>query len=121
VRFTIDHIVPLAQGGTDNLDNLALACFHCNRKKADKTTAPDPESGQTVSLFNPRTSAWREHFAWAAAGLRIIGLTAIGRATVLALDMNRLWAVNIRAADRSVGRHPPAQDPIQEANDSPDA
>ena len=27
VRFTIDHIVSVAQGGADNIDNLALACF----------------------------------------------------------------------------------------------
>ena len=33
VPFTIEHIIPLAKNGTDSLDNLALACFHCNRKK----------------------------------------------------------------------------------------
>jgi HNH endonuclease len=33
-RFTVDHIVPLAQGGTTILENLALACFHCNRRKS---------------------------------------------------------------------------------------
>jgi 5-methylcytosine-specific restriction endonuclease McrA len=62
VRFTVDHIIPLKQGGADNLDNLALACFHCNRRKAAKITATDPESGLEVALFNPRQSPWSQHF-----------------------------------------------------------
>jgi hypothetical protein len=48
VRFTVDHIIPLTQGGQDTLDNLALACFHCNRKKGAKTTAIAPLSGTEV-------------------------------------------------------------------------
>jgi 5-methylcytosine-specific restriction endonuclease McrA len=39
VAFTIDHVIPLALSGADILNNLALACFHCNRKKSGKTTA----------------------------------------------------------------------------------
>ena len=66
VRFTIDHVIPLSQGGSDDLDNLALACFHCNRRKADKLTALDPDSGAEVALFNPRRDDWREHFIWSA-------------------------------------------------------
>lgn len=42
VQFTVDHIVPLADGGSDDLENLALACFHCNRRKSDKQTVDDP-------------------------------------------------------------------------------
>ena len=33
---TIDHIVALANGGTDTYDNVQLACKHCNSKKQDK-------------------------------------------------------------------------------------
>jgi 5-methylcytosine-specific restriction endonuclease McrA len=54
VPFTVDHIVPLAQGGTTILENLALACFHCNRRKSIQITAQDPQSGSVVPLFNPR-------------------------------------------------------------------
>jgi len=46
----------------------------------------------------------------------IIGLTSIGRATVTALVLNRERVINIRAADKTVGRHPPAGDPIQPEN-----
>ena len=114
VPFTVDHIVPLAQGGTGSPDNLALACFHCNRRKADRLQAVDPESDELVALFHPRQHSWGEHFIWSADGIRIVGLTAIGRATIAALDLNRERVVNIRAADVTVDRHPPAVDPRQQ-------
>ena len=113
VRFTVDHVIPLAQGGADTLDNLALACFHCNRRKADQRTVLEPDSGTQIPLFNPRRDLWSQHFIWSADGLTVVGLTATGRATIATLDLNRAWAVRIRAADQSVGRHPPSSDPIQ--------
>jgi hypothetical protein len=116
VAFTIDHVIPLALSGADILNNLALACFHCNRKKSGKTTAIDPQSGTEVPLFNPRQHSWSEHFIWSADGLLIIGLTPIGRATVATLVLNRERVINIRAADKAVGRHPPGGDPIQPDN-----
>ena len=27
VTFTMDHIIPISQGGDDTLENLALSCF----------------------------------------------------------------------------------------------
>lgn len=54
VAFTIEHIIPIAKNGADTLDNLALACFHCNRKKSDRTTAIDPQSGAEVPLCKLR-------------------------------------------------------------------
>lgn len=111
VPFTVDHIVPLAQGGTGALENLALACFHCNRRKADRLQAVDPVSAELVTLFHPRRHSWDEHFIWSADGIQIVGLTAIGRATIAALDLNRERVVHIRAADVLVHRHPPASDP----------
>jgi 5-methylcytosine-specific restriction endonuclease McrA len=35
----IDHIVPLAKGGSNEEDNLTLACARCNAKKRDKLVA----------------------------------------------------------------------------------
>lgn len=113
VEFTIEHIIPLTKNGSNVIDNLAIACFHCNRKKSDKTTAIDSFSGVEVPLFNPRQDSWNEHFIWSADGLSIIGLTTIGRATVTALVLNRERVINIRAADKAIGRHPPAGDLIQ--------
>lgn len=34
--LTIDHIVPLSRGGTDDLDNLRLLCRSCNSSKGDR-------------------------------------------------------------------------------------
>lgn len=111
VHFTMDHVVPLSQGGSDDIDNLALACFHCNRRKAGRAEAFDSVTGETVALFNPRRQSWQDHFIWSADGLHAIGVTSVGRTTVEALAMNRERVISIRAADRIVERHPPGGDP----------
>ncbi len=113
VRFTVDHVIPLDRAGSNSLNNLALACFHCNRRKSNKITAIDPESSLAAPLFNPRSDIWQEHFIWSADRIHIIGLTSTGRATVAALALNRMRIINIRAADLAIGRHPPPKDPIQ--------
>ena len=87
VRFTVDHIVPFSLGGVDGLENLALASFHCNRRKTKRLRATDPQSNQEVPLFNPRQQSWQAHFIWSADTLSIIGLTPTGRATVNALAL----------------------------------
>ena len=44
-RLEIEHIIPLAKGGTDDETNLWLACPICNGHKSDKREAADPEIG----------------------------------------------------------------------------
>ena len=112
VPFTVDHVIPLNRGGSNTLDNLALACKHCNRRKSDHQIATDPVSGQPVPLFHPRTQAWDEHFAWSGDCLSLVGLTPQGRATVSALELNRERVIRLRSADYSIGRHPPEGDPV---------
>lgn len=112
VPFTIDHVHPLNRGGKDGLENLALACFHCNRHKSNLVAALDPETGNESPLFNPRRDLWSQHFAWSKDLTQIVGLTPTGRATALALHMNRERIRAIRAADVAVGRHPPSGDPV---------
>jgi 5-methylcytosine-specific restriction endonuclease McrA len=36
-KATLDHMTPLAQGGTNQISNFALACFKCNAEKHNKT------------------------------------------------------------------------------------
>lgn len=36
-RMECDHIFPVSKGGSHEDDNLATACFTCNRSKRDKT------------------------------------------------------------------------------------
>ena len=108
----MDHVVPAVEGGRENLENLALACFHCNRRKSNNQTGNDPETSMMVSLFNPRLQRWSEHFTWSADGLLVIPQTATGRTTVALLQLNRERIVEIRRADVEVQRHPPEGDPI---------
>lgn len=113
VKFTVDHVVLLSKGGSDDQTNLALACFHCNRRKAAHLTAVDPETGEQTALYNPRKCIWQDHFIGSADGLLIVGITSIGRATVAALGFNRERVLNICSADVAVNRHPPDDDPVQ--------
>lgn len=106
----IEHILPEAVGGPTTRENLWLACTRCNDFKSDRMTGIDPDSGQQVGLFNPRSQAWTEHFAWSPDGTRIHGRTPIGRATVEALHLNNDFIVIARAFWVEAGRWPPAAD-----------
>lgn len=109
-RLEIEHILPLARGGSDDESNLWLACPICNSHKSDKVQAVDPETGATAPLFNPRTQRWSEHFRWSEDGLRIIGRTAIGRAAVIALHLSDdPDALEVRSYWVLAGWHPPAE------------
>jgi hypothetical protein len=85
--FHINHVVPRSKGGTMDPTNLVLQCPHCSHRKADKTEAADPVSGEATVLFHPLSSRWEEYFSTDATGL-CVGRTATGRATVQALQMN---------------------------------
>jgi 5-methylcytosine-specific restriction endonuclease McrA len=37
---TIDHLLPLARGGSDTLGNVSTACFKCNCMKGDRQSHP---------------------------------------------------------------------------------
>lgn len=103
----VEHIDPL--GGNDP-DNLCLACPTCNLSKTIATAALDPETKETVALFNPRTQDWREHFRWIDGARRVQGLTPTGRATVERLRMNQARVVVARALWVKANCHPPTFD-----------
>ena len=79
------------------MDNLALACVSCLLRKGDRFHATDPGTGETVPLFSPRQDQWETHFKW--RGTEIIALTAVGRATIAALDLNRPLIRAIRSEE----------------------
>lgn len=103
----VEHTLPEALGGLTIEHNLWLACSLCNNHKHDRIAALDPQTGELVALFHPRTQLWREHFTWTDDGEHVVGLTASGRATVLALQLNRPALVRARRLWVSVGWHPP--------------
>jgi hypothetical protein len=107
--FHIEHITPQSAGGTDDTENLALACPSCNLAKSNRTQVSDPETQQIVPLFNPREARWSDHFLW-GEDWQIIGLTAIGRATIVALSLNHPRRLLIREAEEWFNLFPPQRD-----------
>jgi hypothetical protein len=93
--FRIEHIRPRQHGGGDGPKNLALACPECNLAKGPNLTGVDPQRRQIVRLFNPRRDRWTAHFGY--DGVRILGKTPIGRATVVLLKMNDPERTRVRA------------------------
>ncbi len=93
--FHIDHVQPRRDGGPTTLENLALSCVSCSLRKGARTEARDPLSQEMASVFNPRAHPWEEHFELGENFL-ILGKTAIGRASIELLRMNRPVAVEIR-------------------------
>jgi hypothetical protein len=100
--FHVDHITPRSKGGATSFDNLALQCPNGSLHKADKTTAVDPQTGQSSALFHPLKQAWQEHFRLEPDGA-CTGLTVAGRATVAALGMNALIPRFARACQMKLG------------------
>jgi hypothetical protein len=109
-RLTIDHIRPRSQGGTDEVENLCQCCRACNEFKASTTRGADPLTGEPVALFHPRREVWEDHFRWSQDGANVIGLTPLGRATVITLRMNHATVVAARRRWVTAGWHPPAAD-----------
>jgi len=100
----VDHIVALKHGGQTQADDLAVACLPCNRSKGSDLTTFDPVSNALVPLFNPRRHTWSEHFILQDAS--IVGLTPIGRATVVLLKLNASTRLLHRRTLIAQGRYP---------------
>lgn len=88
MTFEVDHIIPRKAGGPTTAENLALACYSCNKHKGPNLASIDPEgdSETAVQLFHPRKDDWSAHFQWAHAELT--AKTATGRATLSMLQIN---------------------------------
>ena len=62
-RATIEHIIPRHHGGTDDVENLALACARCNTEKGirhDIRKVHDPKLHEIIGrLKERRQRRWR--------------------------------------------------------------
>jgi HNH endonuclease len=103
--FHVEHIVPTSKGGRSDPENLAWACRGCNLAKSNRIEIPDPETGAQVPLFHPRRDEWSTHFRW--KDHRLIGQTPVGRATIVAFDLNHARRIRIRQAEEHFGWFPP--------------
>ena len=95
-RFHIEHVVAKQHGGTEAVNNLALACHQDNLRKGPNLTGIDPVTKTLVKLFNPRRHKWARHFRW--DGPTLAGRTPVGLATVAVLGMNLSHRVALREA-----------------------
>jgi HNH endonuclease len=82
----VDHVIARQHGGQTVLENLALACLHCNLHKGPNIAGRDPASGKLIALFHPRQDQWRDHFEW--SGAELTGRTITGAVTVRLLAIN---------------------------------
>lgn len=105
--FTIDHIIPKNLDGNSDLENLAYACFLCNRLKSNKLKSFDTNSEKWIPLFNPRKDIWEENFAWSEDATKIIGTSIIGKCTINELKLNREKLIEYRICLILFGVHPP--------------
>jgi len=95
LRFHVEHVTPRQHGGTEALENLALACPDCNLAKGPNLAGLQPGGHKMVRLFNPRLDRWSQHFR--CDGARIVGTTPVGRASAALLRMNDTERLRIRS------------------------
>lgn len=102
--FHVDHIIARQHGGETQIDNLALACLHCNRHKGPNIGGMDRDTASLVRLFDPRKDDWTAHFAWSGPELR--GKTPVGRVTIDVLAINDADFAAVRAELMNEGAFP---------------
>ena len=82
----VDHVIAIKHQGQTTAENLAYACWRCNRFKGSDLGSFDPQTGDFAFLFNPRAQVWAEHFSLSQG--EIIGRSPEGRTTALLLKFN---------------------------------
>ena len=106
IGFTIDHIISIKHGGSNDLSNLALACAFCNYfKGTDLGTILLPDQ-QLIRFFNPRGDKWDEHFQISEA--LILPKTDIGKTTVKIFQFNNVERILERESLINAGLFPPS-------------
>ena len=102
----VEHIIPVARGGSDLAANWALACRSCNLFKSAHVGGHDPETNVLVRLFHPREDRWEDHFQLDFESGEIMGRTSVGRATVSRLELNSAAQVSARRQWMRLGLFP---------------
>jgi hypothetical protein len=87
IPHEVDRVIAEKHGGKTEADNLAQACWRCNRRKGTDLGSFDPQTGKFSFLFNPRTQVWSEHFVM-LPDLSLSGITPEGRTTISLLQLN---------------------------------
>ncbi|NJR64871.1 MAG: HNH endonuclease [Leptolyngbyaceae cyanobacterium CRU_2_3] len=83
---TIDHVISLKHGGSNDASNLAYACVFCNRYKGSDIGSIFWQTREFTRFYNPRSDRWSEHFRLQDATLE--PLSTVGEVTARILDFN---------------------------------
>lgn len=78
LRATVEHIVPRTHGGSDSLDNLAIACGRCNGAKGirhDPSPWGDPKLAAMIERLQERK---RKRMREPLAGLALPSMDDVG-------------------------------------------
>ena len=103
-ELTFDHVVPVAQGGRKDWENIVTCCITCNRRKGGRTPeqaghAPDPPSAAARQGAGDPHHVRPAQRARELARLRLLERRArrrvVGRATYVLLQVQRNAAVQI--------------------------
>lgn len=60
-EFSIDHILPLSKGGSDNLHNLVLSCRSCNSKRGNRQRMPKTHRNRQEGRFGAVAVHYLKH------------------------------------------------------------
>ena len=100
----VDHIISLKHDGPTHFENLAYACFICNRHKGSDLGSMLAPNSPLIRFFNPRIDRWHKHFRLEGSILQ--ALTEIGEVTSRILGFNAPERIIERQSLISVGRYP---------------
>lgn len=121
VALTLDHIVPRSRGGTDEPDNLILACWSCNSSKGNRLLLEWVWGIERVGQQRPRPTAKRPRYPYSTVNRRIswrlrellaeagisqnalAKLSGVSFPTINAICRNRTTTYNLRTAGRIMG------------------
>jgi len=77
-KWEVEHSVPKANGGTDNLNNLLPACVSCNRSKGKQSTrSARSKNGRTKAPYSADKKESIKKSNALGGGLVGFGLTAL--------------------------------------------
>ena len=102
--MTVDHIIPLSAGGSDELDNLVYCCMRCNVNKGD-FVATEEEMRVGKRLLNPLTDTFSGHLILEVETGELIPLTATGKFHIRILKLNRPSIENFIVCEQSYLLH----------------
>ncbi len=99
----VDHIVAEKHNGPTTEENLAYACFFCNRNKGSDLGTYKPGTQDFVRFFSPRTDVWADHFYFDANDqITILSRTDIGEATLRIFGFNDANRLQERQLERAL-------------------